>query len=130
MDGLVFVVVGFQFGYPKLHLAARHDKLVVNLAPLSDAQIREKLPIAQFPKLVLTQGLPLFFHVLPQIEPGNEIGLRIAESCMLLIGLCPLLLRSLARVLYGKRTDNHQRLIQAVTTGRIQKNTAQLWIHR
>ena len=65
MNGLVFIFVGFEFGHPKLHLTTRHHQLVVNLAPLPDTQIGKKLPIAELTKLILAQGLPLFFQVLP-----------------------------------------------------------------
>jgi hypothetical protein len=72
----------------------------------------------------------LLAKVIPQVHKGEEVGLFIVETTMLLIGRLLLVHRPLARILNRERRGDDHRLAHAAVFLRFQHHPRQTRVNR
>ena len=97
----------------ELHLLGHLAQLGLVVLPLADAHVVEVLALAHPAERAGGQLALLLLDVAPQVEPGEEVARLVLEAGVLLVGLRPLLLGTLARVLDGQGGGDDEDVAQA-----------------
>ena len=89
-------------------------KLLVDMVPFTHAHKRKKVLFAKFSHLILgPECLPRTMIIIPDIEQGYEIGIRIFKPDVLLIGLDGLFEGPFSGVLDAQRRGYHGNVMDA-----------------
>ena len=87
------------------------EELTHQVDPLADPHVVDELTLAQLPELVAGQCLTVLLQVVPQLEQGDEVGIRLVAGVGL-VGLRLLLHGTLTDVLDAQRGDDHRDLFE------------------
>jgi hypothetical protein len=105
--------------------------LVVRMNPLPHPGIGEKVLFTELAHLVLgLQALPLAVIAIPYLEQGQEVGIRVLEGSMHLIGLKGFFYRSFPGVLDAQGCGNHGRLLKTALPARLDHHAGDSWVLR
>jgi len=127
VDGFV---AGRQLVFLPAVLRAQRMQLAMNVAPLAQAQPRQKLAPAPLALLVRRLVLPDLVRRRPQLEIREELGLLVLPFRVRLVRGARLFLRAFARVLHRQRGGDDQHLLQTAILPRGENHAADLRVER
>ena len=111
-----------------LELPAHLAELGLEVLPLADPEVVEVLPLAHPAEGAGREVALLGPQVSPEVEPGQEVGGRVLETGVQLVGLGLLLQRPLARVLQGQGGGDDEDVADAAEPLRLEDHPAQAWV--
>ena len=113
-----------------LQLTGHLAELGLEVLPLADPEVVEVLALAHPPEGAARQLSLLRPQVAPEVQPGEEVGRRVLEPGMELVGLCLLLQGALTGVLQRQRRGDHEDVAHAPETLGLEDHPPQPWVDR
>ena len=124
------VAVGRLAASPDPQLAGDEPELAVDVLPLADPEVVEELGLAAPAELARRRRRLELLHVVPEGEVAEEVGRRVPEAGVELVGRLPVLDRSLPRVLDGEGGGDHEHLAGTAEAIGLEHHPRHAWVDR